>query len=153
MRGVRRALSGVSIVALGVLSACGGSGPRQVSSAPPTVAYRVPGNDVSQANMTAAEYCRQYGMGARLQTVQRQGSESVAHYACAGTPVGSAAPGYTANPTYAVPVAPQASAAPAGSQVYVAPAEPVKCADFFHQDRPGGTDYYGPPVPGCPQQR
>ncbi len=25
----------------------------------------------------------------------------------------------------------------------------VKCADFFHQDRPGGSDYKGPPVPGC----
>ena len=25
-----------------------------------------------------------------------------------------------------------------------------KCADFFHQDRPGGSDYHGPPVAGCP---
>ena len=25
----------------------------------------------------------------------------------------------------------------------------VKCADIFHQDRPGGSDYKGPPVPGC----
>ncbi len=25
----------------------------------------------------------------------------------------------------------------------------VQCADLLHQDRPGGTDYRGPPVPGC----
>jgi predicted small secreted protein len=24
------------------------------------------------------------------------------------------------------------------------------CADAMHQDRPGGTDYHGPPVAGCP---
>ena len=23
------------------------------------------------------------------------------------------------------------------------------CADFLHQDRPGGSDYHGPPVAGC----
>jgi hypothetical protein len=26
----------------------------------------------------------------------------------------------------------------------------VQCADFLHQARPGGSDYHGPPVPGCP---
>jgi len=25
----------------------------------------------------------------------------------------------------------------------------VRCADTLHQDRPGGTDYTGKPVPGC----
>jgi len=29
---------------------------------------------------------------------------------------------------------------------------PVKCADWLHQSRPGGTDYFGPSVPGCPQR-
>ena len=29
------------------------------------------------------------------------------------------------------------------------PYGPGVCADIFHQNRPGGTDYYGPPVPGC----
>jgi hypothetical protein len=28
----------------------------------------------------------------------------------------------------------------------------VACADSLHQDRPGGTDYHGPPVPGCPRR-
>jgi hypothetical protein len=25
-----------------------------------------------------------------------------------------------------------------------------RCADPLHQNRPGGSDYHGPPVPGCP---
>ena len=25
-----------------------------------------------------------------------------------------------------------------------------QCADALHQDRPGGSDYHGPPVAGCP---
>jgi hypothetical protein len=28
----------------------------------------------------------------------------------------------------------------------------VLCADAMHQNRPGGTDYNGPPVPGCPKR-
>jgi peptidoglycan hydrolase-like protein with peptidoglycan-binding domain len=31
----------------------------------------------------------------------------------------------------------------------IPPAQPVQCADFLHQGRPGGSDYNGPPVPGC----
>lgn len=34
------------------------------------------------------------------------------------------------------------------------PARPpavIRCADLFHQNRPGGSDYKGPPVPGCPR--
>ncbi len=34
-----------------------------------------------------------------------------------------------------------------------APEPPVPCADWLHQDRPGGSDYHGPPVPGCPAGR
>jgi hypothetical protein len=29
----------------------------------------------------------------------------------------------------------------------------VACADWLHQNRPGGTDYHGPPVSGCRQLR
>ncbi|MDE2227753.1 MAG: hypothetical protein KGL11_01765 [Alphaproteobacteria bacterium] len=29
----------------------------------------------------------------------------------------------------------------------------VRCADVFHPTLPGGTDYHGPPVPGCRQVR
>ena len=28
----------------------------------------------------------------------------------------------------------------------------VQCADALHQSRPGGTDYHGPPVAGCPRR-
>jgi hypothetical protein len=28
----------------------------------------------------------------------------------------------------------------------------VACADTLHQDRPGGTDYHGPAVAGCPRR-
>lgn len=28
-------------------------------------------------------------------------------------------------------------------------ASPVACADTLHQNRPGGSDYKGPPVPSC----
>lgn len=28
----------------------------------------------------------------------------------------------------------------------------VLCADAMHQSRPGGTDYKGPPVAGCPKR-
>ena len=27
----------------------------------------------------------------------------------------------------------------------------VRCADALHQNRPGGSDYKGPPVTGCPR--
>jgi hypothetical protein len=44
----------------------------------------------------------------------------------------------------------RAAAGPAPNQ---RPAAHVACADWLHQDRPGGTDYHGPPVPGCPSRR
>lgn len=31
----------------------------------------------------------------------------------------------------------------------IPPQQQVQCADFMHQGRPGGSDYNGPPVPGC----
>ena len=157
----RAVLCGVSLLALGVLAGCGPTGSQQVSASPPTVSYRVPANDVSQSNVSAANYCRQYNMGFQLQGVQPQGSESVAYYACTGTPMASAAPVYpnqapiysSGQPVYSsgqtvYSSGPQAYATP----VYTTPVEPVQCADFFHQGRPGGTDYKGPPVPGCPQR-
>jgi peptidoglycan hydrolase-like protein with peptidoglycan-binding domain len=38
---------------------------------------------------------------------------------------------------------------PTYGRMPVVSAQPVQCADFLHQGRPGGTDYQGPPVPGC----
>lgn len=31
------------------------------------------------------------------------------------------------------------------------PARAAQCADALHQNRPGGSDYHGPPVAGCPR--
>ena len=121
-----------------VLAACGG--PREVTSTPPTVSYQVTGNDISQTNVQAQNYCARYGRSALFQGVQPGPSGNVAVYSCDGGSV-SAAP------------------APALSGSSVAPGAPtpltagVQCADALHQDRPGGTDYHGPPVVGCPSSR
>jgi hypothetical protein len=52
----------------------------------------------------------------------------------------------------AKPAAATKAVAPNATQSNVAKAKPaavVQCADPLHQDRPGGSDYRGPPVPGC----
>jgi hypothetical protein len=49
------------------------------------------------------------------------------------------------------PAAPKATK-PAKAKVKTAKAKSgggMKCADTLHQDRPGGSDYTGKPVPGC----
>jgi hypothetical protein len=45
-----------------------------------------------------------------------------------------------------------AGAPPPAGPAKEAPARRVECADWLHQDRPGGSDYHGPPVPGCPRR-
>jgi len=42
-----------------------------------------------------------------------------------------------------------ANAAAPAVRTRAAPRRTVQCADFLHQNRPGGSDYHGPPVPGC----
>jgi hypothetical protein len=114
--------------ALSALAACEGYQPDAVSSSPPTVSYRVTGNDVSQTNVQAAEYCRQYGMAPQYQGITASGTENVAQYSCVASAAGSTPYGYAQ------------------------PAPATKCADWLHQSRPGGSNYKGPPVPGCPQK-
>jgi hypothetical protein len=126
-----------ALIGVGLVAACSNQ-PRTVSATPPTVSYEVQGNDLSQANASASRYCAQYGMAPQLQSIQ---PGRVANYACVGGSASSNA--YQSNSgTYLAP-APMAYGAP----TTVAPA--LKCADFLHQGRPGGTDYDGPPVPGC----
>ena len=128
--------AGLSVlVAIGVLAACANES-RPVSQSAPTVSYRIVGNDVSQANVNAARYCQQYGASPQLQGIQQSPSGNVALYSCAGAPGSTAAA-----PAYVAP-----GDAQPGSGNTVAP---VQCADPLHQDRPGGTDYLGPPVPQC----
>lgn len=151
------------LAAIGVLAACANDS-QPVSQSAPSVSYRIPGNnDVSQANANAARYCQQYGAGPQLQSVRQGPSGNIAVYSCTGAPGSAAgtlsppnyaAPGYAqpgyAQPGYAQPGYAQPGYAQPGYGNTVAP---VLCADPLHQDRPGGTDYYGPPVPECPPRQ
>jgi hypothetical protein len=139
----------VLIAGLAALAGCSAADHNRVSSTPPTpptVTYRVVGNDISQANVSAAQYCQRYGTGAQYQGLQPSPSGNVALYTCNGPPVatsGSSAAPY--NPQYNSQYNSQYNA-PYGA------APIAQCADAMHQDRPGGSDYYGPPVPGCPMR-
>jgi hypothetical protein len=117
------------LLAVGSLAGCAYQQPHEVNATPSTVSYQVYGNDISQANAQADRYCQQYGMFSNLQSLQPNGSQGLATYSCSGTRVGAATP-YYGNPA--------------------APVATVRCADPMHQDLPGGTDYRGPPVAGCP---
>ncbi len=137
------------LAGLGSLAACATQTPppQALATSPPSISYEVDGNDMSQANGQADVYCQQYGQYANLQGIQPNGSRSVATYTCGGSRVSStAAPYYgSAVPANAPPPPPYSAAAP-----YGAPPPTVRCADPLHQDLPGGTDYHGPPVYGCP---
>jgi len=124
-----------AVLAAGALAACT---PR-VDSTPPTVSYRVIGSDVSQANANAINYCQRYGTGARMMSY----TNGTATYECTGASTAQVPAPY---PTTVAP-GPTSSA-----PLTAAPPNTVQCADFFHQDRPGGSDYHGPPVAGCPQR-
>ncbi len=127
--------------AFGLLAGCADqTTPQTVAATPPSVSYQIYGNDVAQANAQADGYCQQYGTYANLQSVQPNGAQSVATYVCNGSRVSSAAPPYNAPPQPYTATAPYTSAS--GSA--------VRCADAMHQNLPGGTDYHGPPVYGCP---
>lgn len=135
------------VIAVGSLVGCASQQPREVNATPPTVSYQVSGNDISQANAQADRYCAQYGMFSNLQSLQPNGSQSLATYSCSGTRVGSATPQYYGS-TAPYPATPYAAAPYYGNSA--APVATVRCADPLHQDLPGGTDYRGPPVYGCP---
>lgn len=119
------------LVGLVGLAGCSYGDRNQVNATPPSVSYRIAGNDISQANVSAQQYCQRYSKGAQFQGLQSTPSGNVAAYTCAG-------PMVTVN----------------GSSVPPPYSEPqVECATPMHQDRPGGTDYNGPPVAGCPPTR
>lgn len=133
----------VLLAGLSALGACTAQ-PERVNATPPTVSYRVNGADTSQANVSAVQYCQRYGTGAQYQGLQGTPSGNIAVYSCSG-PMPSS--GSSVAPPYAYG-APGAYGAP--PPTYGAP---TQCADSMHEDLPGGTDYYGPPVAGCPPQR
>jgi hypothetical protein len=136
------------LAAIGLLAGCA-TDSQPVSQSAPSVSYRVPANnDVTQANANAARYCQQYNAGAQLQNIQAGPSGNVAQYSCTGAP--GAVAGSIAAPTYAAPGYAQPGNPPPAQPGYGVTLPPVQCADPMHQDRPGGTDYYGPPVAECP---
>jgi hypothetical protein len=120
------------------LAGCAGT-PRPVTSAPPSVSYRVPHNDAAATSAEAQNYCAQYGHAAQYRGIEAAQGGEVAVYTCDGTPEGTV--GSSAAP------AEGSSVPPAGVP---APGMTAPCADALHQDRPGGTDYRGPPISGCP---
>lgn len=126
------------LAACAALAACAGQ-PNEVSSSPPTVSYQIPGNNAAATNAEAQNHCAQYGRGAQYRGTQATEAGEVAVYSCDGP---------TASSMSAAPVPLSGSTLPPG-----AAAAPPLCADALHEDRPGGTDYDGPPVAGCPPTR
>jgi hypothetical protein len=115
------------LAGLGALAACSPAEQNRVSATPPvppTVSYRIPGTDITQANASAAAYCRRYGAGPEYRGLQTTPTGNVATYSCDGPTVAQG--GSTAAPP------------------------PGGCADAMHENLPGGTDYHGAPVAGCP---
>lgn len=49
-----------------------------IGQAAPTISYPAPGNDISSANVQAANYCRQFGRAARFNSI----SGGTAYYTC-----------------------------------------------------------------------
>lgn len=75
----RSAVAVMLLSGTGLLAACG---PSQVSATPPTVSYRVTGNDVAQAGANAQQYCSRFGTSAQFQGFQQTPSGNTAVYAC-----------------------------------------------------------------------
>ncbi len=69
------------LLAAGALAACSRQ-PNIVNAAPPGISYRFQGDNIADANQRADQYCQQYGKRARLQTVNRSGSDNIAVYDC-----------------------------------------------------------------------
>jgi hypothetical protein len=107
------------IAAAAALAACS-TQPNRVMSTPPTVSYRIPGNNVAATNAEAQNYCAQYGHAAQYQGVQAGSGGNVAVYSCDG---GATAEGSSLPPVAAPPPA-------------VTPC--------------GVNGYYSGPAPGCP---
>jgi hypothetical protein len=144
---MHKAIYCAALTAMAALAGCEGPSSSQVAAAPPTVSYRVAGGNLAQANADAGRYCGQYGMAAQLNGTTPDGYNAVANYSCVGGTTGVV---YNANQGY-YPSSYQPAPAYQPAPTYNAPVygSSVRCADFLHQGWPGGSDYNGPPVPGC----
>jgi hypothetical protein len=122
------------VVLVAALGGCAYDSPApSAAAAPPTVAYPVYGSDFSRPRFEASRYCRSYGASAQYQGTQQSSSGPMAVFTCTGPRVASSRP---------IPAPPPYPPA-------YEPGYPPLCADPMHQNRPGGSDYRGPPVPEC----
>ena len=64
---------------------------QQIKSSPPTVTYEVTGNDVSEANAKAQNFCARYNTPALFEGVQAKSWGKVAVYRCDSTAPSSGA--------------------------------------------------------------
>jgi hypothetical protein len=159
------------LVMLGCLAAC--THQRSAQTSTPAPVYQPPVSNQAQSSTvsytdaaqipmvnadspaSAAAYCQRYGMVAQLQSVQPPDAGNTAMYNCvSAAPIASGSvPNYATAPTPVYQTEPSPAPAPGynnGPAYNTGAAAPVvRCADFFHQDRPGGSDYRGPPVPWC----
>lgn len=148
---MRKAAFIATLAALGAVAGCSETS-QQVAATQPTVAYQVTGSNLAQANADAGRYCSQFGMAARLYNTQPRADGQIASYDCVA---GSAGAVYGSDGTTPAAAYQPYTSGPVGTPI--TPAAPVyaptavSCADFLHQARPGGSDYQGPPVAGCPQ--
>ena len=74
-----------------VLAACS-QAPQQIKSSPPTVTHKVTGNDVSEANAKAQNFCARYNTHALFEGVQATSWGKVAVYRCDSAAPGAGAP-------------------------------------------------------------
>jgi hypothetical protein len=74
-----------------VLAGCS-EAPQQINSSPPKVTYQVTGNDVSEANAEAQNYCARYNRHAVFEGVQATSWGKVAVYRCDTAAPGAGAP-------------------------------------------------------------
>lgn len=70
------------VLVLVALAACASKPPAIVGAPPPGIAYRVDTGSTPDTDRRAAQYCQQFGKHATLQSVDRDGTASLAEYAC-----------------------------------------------------------------------
>ena len=79
------------LLAACVLAGCS-QAPPQIKSSAPTVTYQVTGNDVSEANAKAQNFCARYNTHALFEGVQATSWGKVAVYRCDSAAPGAGAP-------------------------------------------------------------
>jgi hypothetical protein len=88
------------------LAAACTSQPNRVSSTPPSVSYRVAGDNVSDTAVEAQNYCSRFGHAPQYRGVQSEAEGNVAVYTCDGVQTPAAPAGSTVPPGPPTVIAP-----------------------------------------------